>query len=350
MPLLALIPQLDRSTPRPLVAERLVPPKLAAEEAIGLEPVETSVGLVWTRYDGTRLPLGRIVPRTLEARFDTVSHLRRWWYATATTTTLRHDMLTGKRRVFPLLIVGRRADAVDEDGVPLGFQRTRATKGVNSSLRLYRGTVPLKSPPDLFGGENDVEIGLNAAPTGRFIAGTLPIRVSRAVRPRPFLWRRDDVAPKALPLPPGYTEGTVKALNSRGDVVGTVWAESLPSRVAFWPAEGGVKLLPVASTHSDNRIRDDGNSARWAAGDPLLVTEDGLVVSREYVRASPYEFITTLWDGKRTMWLPDAIAGVNAIAFEGLELSAGGHGFLVEIGQAPGMQAGDFGWYRVSPR
>ena len=350
--MLPMMPQLARPAERPLVVERLLPPKDPRTGRVVeyATPIEAPGGWAWTRHDGTVLPSGRFVPRTPEAKFESITHLRHWWYSTAITTTHRFDLLTGERRIFPNLNFPSEVDQVDEDGVPVGFQPARRTKGDRLRLLPYRGYRALALPASYARRPDAVEIGLHAAIRGRTIAGTLPTDTSGGVHPRPFLWRRDDLAPRTLPLPSGYSHGAVRAVNSRGDVVGNVWSKTLAYRVALWPAGGGVRLLPVASTHSDDHIRDDGDGARWIAGTVRLITEDGLVVSQERVRLSPYEYITTLWDGERTMWLPDAIEGVNAVAFDGLRLSADGRGFVVQIGQSSASTEADFGWYRVTPR
>ena len=336
-------PQLVRPALRPLIAERLVPPK-DPETGVAFEgtPVETPKGLVWTDPQRTRTPNGILAYTIPGGQAVWALLARRWWHFRTDAGPGYLDAVTGKIRVFSDFSSGVGDESLDEYGVPVGFRRSGGSE--KPLFQPCHGETLLKMPPD-FASNDEGWPTIIAAPKGPIIAGALSRGSDESTRSLPFLWSDDDASPKALPMPEGYSNASVEALNSRGDVAGFVSGADLPNRAVIWRGDGRVTFIPVASTHSDNHIRDDGNHARWAASDPKLITDEGLVIGSEWARDTIYGYITTLWDGRRTMWLPDAIEGVKAKAFGPIRLAEDGRSFLMRISDGK-----SFGWYRVSPR
>ena len=85
-----------------------------------------------------------------------------------------------------------------------------------------------------------------------------------------------------LPLPAGADESAAAAVNARGDVAGSVYADGQPQRAGVWAPDGAALTLPTppgftftAATHID----DDGSVLGYAAtGSPSMPERTRLVV------------------------------------------------------------------------
>lgn len=334
-------PQLSRPLVRPLVARRLTPPKDPKTGApFAGKPVETENGLIWTTSERTWSPKG-LVSFTIPGGQAVWANLsRRWWsYGTDGGAGLL-DAVTGTMRVLPNVQGPVNDSGIDEHGVPVGVRNWPDTVYGRPS----HGETPLKLPPGYVDSPHMYSTVI-AAPKGTTMAGALTLGSDEPPDILPFVWPNAAAEPRPLPMPAGYSHCIVSALNSRGDVAGLVTASALPNRVLIWRADGSTVPVPVGSRHSDDWIRDANNPTRWSPSEPMFLTDDGILIGRELAKDAIWGHITTYWDGRRTLWLPDAIEGVRARDFETIRLASDGRSLLTRIwdGQV-------WGWYRVSPR
>ncbi|RYD62215.1 MAG: hypothetical protein EOP83_15175, partial [Verrucomicrobiaceae bacterium] len=169
--------------------------------------------------------------------------------------------------------------------------------------------------------------GVLAAPKGTVIAGALTTGSAESPHTLPFVWANDEAEPRTLPRPDGYDQAIVSALNSRGDVAGLVGGRGLPNRAVIWRADGTIAYVPVGAWNASRSPK----AGPYSAAEPRLLTEDGVLIGRETSKDAPWGFVTTYWDGRRTLWFPDAVAGVRIVNLESLRLTADGRGFLAHV-------------------
>lgn len=93
-------------------------------------------------------------------------------------------------------------------------------------------------------------VPLDMAPSGTAVGWMRPQGVFGEV---PVRWTADSF--EFLPLPENVTQGGARAIAPSGDIGGYVYTD-LRQAAAFWPSDGGVRLLPPVPGHEKSLVHD----------------------------------------------------------------------------------------------